>query len=1331
MKLKKILSIFLALTLMMGLMCASLPAEAEATTTWLDFEAKEMPYYLGDDTDWDAWSIDPSTPYNCATWNSWGYTQQNGAWVVRELVVPSSGTLTVDAIWGAAGYYHGGGEGDTIQFAIANGNKELIYPADGQMKTIAYGEKVDPALSVSVTAGESIYFIMGNPSKAALSYYMASIIRLNGTQLQGENGWHYGNTDGMAVQGGVSQNGAKWYYKYADSVEVTTADPDGYSDNGGGEYTVDYGPELVAMNKISTANGDVNNGWLGDGTYNHTVFTSGMGAYFGDESDSLVVRYTPEGDGDFKIGYAGLELRNSWADGSGVDFCIVDHTGKVVYPESGGVIEIRAGTGDPFDKSSAVAIYQSNLNAGEWLDFVIIPRGTRAASYAKYVYLAGSFTHSSMTTSGNRVDSSGRLFLSNSESQGSRNIQMFTASNVTVNKINTGDWKEFVQLEAAPSAAPATVEAWVNIPTSSPDWKTGTILSDMNGADGTGTAVMMDKFGHPRFVSGNVDWTVDSVDLRTGEWQHIAFTVDAANGVATFYRNGVAVATTTLTEAALAVSGKAPVIGGDLSYASTTAFQGGMKKLALFSDVRTADEIAADMAAVSSSADNILGYWVLNGVYADKTANSNDGTLTQVNSVWYDDGGLADAGEGEYTIVHIGDNQVVTDFFRGGYQLITQWIADNAERLNIQMVLNSGDLVNYANYVGTDTTNDQWQDAVAGMNILKAAGIPYVYAPGNHEYPSSGSNVPRTSAEFNDHFDIVDHLTQAKDAENETKLIYAYPSTNKISSTADLMLLENNTTGVTSYGNTYVETMENAVYLAELGGKLYAILALEVQPRFVVTDWAHTVMQALEAEYADITTVVVTHDYMSSSGTLVTYNSCFNAADRAISHTPASLYSDFLSQYKSISMVFCGHVATGISTRTDIGANGNKIVTIMNDQSYEGNGGEGNILLLRCKADGTVIKAEYYSPILEKYYVPQYQFDFDTAADSDLELSLPTMTNMEAGNGSDRWYVKNSTVGTMMGGALVGGTLLAAHKDYTGIRTFVPTVSGTASYTMGITYISASATASSTDEGGNTVKTPLFEMILCKDDGTVVWPADGKWHSVTAKETFVANFEVKAGEAIHLIGRMKDTTKTQAYINVTSTVAITDAEGVTSTYISNNANSGISYTEQGVNGWYANYLYHGSQITTVPASYTVTYGVDGEGGTIGASTSGTWGAETCTIPAGGTVRFTAKPDTGYRIVGYYVDGVYYRSTRRILTLPMIEEDMDVKVVFEKIPVVGDANNDGVVDVLDAVHLNVGIATDAAIIDDTVCDLVDDIAATDGVDILDIDDVKALRKEILG
>ena len=727
-----------------------------------------------------------------------------------------------------------------------------------------------------------------------------------------------------------------------------------------------------------------------------------------------------------------------------------------------------------------------------------------------------------------------------------------------------------------------------------------------------------------------------------------------------------------------------------------------MKKLALSASI---SDGAAELAIAGST-----HYYKLNGDNRDK-AGDNDGTKTAVNQDWYEAGKPADAdtANGEYTIVHIGDNQVVTDFIDDGYQEVTQWIADNAERLNIQMVINSGDLVNYA------ATASQWVDAKAGMDILKEAQIPYVYALGNHEYPMSGTKT-RTTAEFNDYFAIEDHLAQAVGQVNETKLVYAYPRTAKISGVEDLMpnTTEGNTSGVVSYGNTYVETMENAVYMVTMGGKQYAIFALECQPRFVVTEWAHTIMQALEAEYPDLITIVIEHDYLSSSGGLVTYNSCFDAAERAISHTPASLYSDFISQYKSIQMVLCGHVATGISSRTDIGVNGNKIVTIMNDQSYEGNGGEGNILLLRCKADGTVIKAEYYSPILEKYYVPQYQFEFDTAADSDVVLDLPAFTAMGTANGSDRWHITGSPYGTCVGGLLIG----VNNKNHLAVRTFVPTISGTATYTI--------TTSGYGDAYGKAA------LCVCKADGTVIWPAEGQWETELAKSSTykTSTFDVVAGEPIHLIMKPLATPSALIYIPAKSTISITDAESTTTSYTSNSASTGVSYETQGNNGWYANYYTASSSINLVPAPYTVTYGVDGEGGKISAASSGTSDGSKCVVSADGTVRFTASPDVGYRIVGYYVNGVYHKHTRRILTLPMIKKDLDVKVKFERIKLEGDTNGDGVVNIIDMVNMNNGVADESAFADKSVCDLVDAVAAADGVDVVDVDDVKELRKRIL-
>lgn len=1303
MKLRKILSIFLALTLMMGLMCVNLPAEAESTTTWLDFEAKEMPYYLGDDTDWDAWSIDPSTPYNCATWYSWGYAQKDGAWAIRELVVPNAGTLTIETIWGAVGIYQGGSASDSIQFGIANGNKELVWPSDGNLRTVTENtkESVNPDLSMEVEAGESVYFIIGNPTKASLAYYAGFVIRLNGTQLQGTDGYLFGNTDGMAVQGGVSQNGAKWYYKYADSVEVTTADPDGVSDLGQDVYEAVYTTEQ--MTKISTSN----NGWIGAGSYGSTSFAQGMNLYLR-AGQTNIVRYTAPEDGYFSIGYCGVELNTSvyypdaWTEEKGLDFAIVNQDGEVIWPAYGGAVEVR-GTDDPNDQATVPSrVYVYNMEAGDYLDFVYIPTATVPTFGTAYVTTSGSFSFN-----GDRIDSSGRLALSNSEEQGARNVQMLYSTDFAISKKNTSVWTEFVQLESALTAVPATVEVQVNVPTTVEDWKVGTVISDMYDPDGTGFAVMMNTFGRPRFVSGNVDWTAN-IDIRTGEWLRLTFTVDTANGTLSAYCDGVLADQTTLAEdAAPAVSGMVPVIGGDRSYSSTTAFQGAMKKLALSASVSDA---SAELTPSTST-----NYWLLNGVYTDKVAGNN-GKLSTVNTMWYE-GTPEDAADDEYTVVHIGDMQVTSDFMAGTYPQVTQWIVDNADRLNIQTVINSGDLVN------NEDETEQWEDAKAGMDVLTNNGISIVYGTGNHEYPSSGTKA-RTADSFNAYFPIDSYLTQGTE-DDPTKILYAYPSTDLIDGDAsNLTVLDSegaevtDTTdilvdGVLAEGYSFAETLENVVYTKTINGTPHIFFVLEVQPRITVVDnWAKTVMAALEASetYANAPVTVITHHYLTTAGKIDTTNGCFTEAHRTECYTPAELYSTFISQYKNIRTVLCGHVADDIATRTDIGANGNKIVSIMNDQSYEGDGGEGVILLLRYRADGTV-KAEYYSPILGRYYQASNQFEYDTADEGDdWVMDLSSMKEMGYYS-SGTWYIASSKQSATY--PYLQYRAMAVAGDYATIRSYQAGNTGTLSFTLAV------LTASSN-----------VEVCVCKDDGTVVWPTTGTWSTPSSSSTRTVSCDIEAGEKIHIIVKRIDTTVTSRATEYTEVRSGTiKVDGTTVESFSMTSSSSFP-TTQGENGWYSYYA-TASKLKLVPPAYTVNYGVEGDvGGSITATTGGTWAASSCTVPTGGTVRFTTKPAAGYRFVGYYVNGELITAYRQY-TMSNINADADVRAVFEKIPLVGDANNDGVVDVLDAVHLNVGIATDAAIIDDTVCDLVDDIAATDGVDILDIDDVKALRKEILG
>lgn len=1267
---KKFISIALTLILLVTtcFVAGILPASAESTEQhWLEFEAKQMKNYLGDSTDWDAWSIDETTPYRCATWINWGYAHSDFA-NIRKLVVSESGTLSIENKWGATGITNLTAD-QSFEFAILDKNKKIVYPENGDVATVVKDAPIEVNFTTTVEAGDEFYFVFMNPTTDPLAYYTSSIITLNSTRL--DNGGGYYATD-ITTQGASG-----WYFMYAEDVTKTTLDPNGYTDNGGDIYTAEY--TATQMTNIRVANGDVNNGWLGDPdkTVGTTTFAQGSNIYL-KTGETAIIRYTASEDGYFSIGYCGVKLKNSsgydnWTEEKGVDFSIVDSNGTLLYPEYGGPAQLR-GTDAPEDKATVPSrLYHYNMKAGEHIDFVFKPTATLPVSTTGYVQMNGSFSFN-----GKRVDSGGQLGLGYTSAQGTRGITMLYSTDAVIEKTVTDEWSEYVQLSKAFTAAPATIEAYVNIPAEVKDYKTGVILSDMGGEDDTnGTQVSVDYFGHPRLIlrGGEVDVTFDAVDLRTGAWEHVAFTYDGTTGEAKLYLNGDLADSRTASAVTLAASDRAAVIGNDMSYTKSAAFQGAMKKLVVYSDVRTEAEIEADMAAVSSSADGLIGYWVLNGAYTDRSSNANTGVLTNVGSAWYKDTAPAAAEDGEFTIVHIGDMQVTTDFLYGVYPKMTEWIASKKSDLNIQMVVNTGDLVN------NEDQSTQWTDAKNGMAVLTAANIPVVYSPGNHEYPSSGTGS-RDASTFNTHFPIADYFTQAgAEGEESTQIIYAYPNTEKLT-TVDALT---------------DETLENAVYLKYINGVPYIFFAFEVQPRNEVVAWANTVMPLIEAEYTDAVTIVADHHYLTVNGKIDDTNECFTETHRTECNTPEQFYTNFVSKYKSISLVLCGHVASDVATRTDIGTNDNKITTIMNDPSYEGDGGNGVMMLLRFKADGTV-KAEYYSPLLDAYYRTNSQFEFDST-EVEKKLSLPTMTELgwaRTGNSGDPTWFRSSS---FQGGHYIQYRAMHTYNNNAVSRSYKADIAGTMSYKINIT--SASTGVRTT---------------LCRADGTVLWPTTDLWYTSTASGASGAlsttvTFDVEKDEMIHLIVKNIDTATAKThYIEASGTITSYD-EAETVEFKSSEIGS-----TQGENNWYT-YELSTSKITEVPVSHTVSYSAT-EGGSVSASTGGTAEDGKLIIEQGGTAYFTTTPAEGYRFAGYFADGKLY-STGRKLVMANVDTDMTVEARFERIKIEGDSNIDGSVDILDLVLM----ANESDLVRKEMVDLVDD-------NIIDGNDTAALRQRLL-
>lgn len=1252
---KKFLAIFLSMTLLVSTVLISgvFTANAAKNDTWIIFDAKQIETFTPDTSvvsyggNWGG--------LNYMVYGMYNYAQPSIVNIIK-YVAQEDGTLVFDSTDSGNAGCQNTSPGNqwvngVIEFALLDKNGKVIFPTTGSPAVLTAGQSLPIDLTVDVAAGDEFYFYHLNTADTQANFTTQLDVRLNGNDV------NYGNnlcpTDPADFK---TQGAGGWYYMYADpaTVEILHADPNGVADFGGDKYVASY----TAKPMVKIEEGAYTGYWGSDTTSEGTLL-QGSCAYI-NTGDAVIVRFTAPEDGDLSSAFFGAGLytirdedkpwfHHWWTtgDGEGVDFFIVNQDGELVEPEYNGPTELRTPLGEGSSLNVGYFSYPY-MKKGDYIDIVIV--GVNNPD--RYpVSFGGDFSFN-----GVRMDAGGRMFLMNYEEQGHNNLQMFYATDVKVEKASTDPWLEYVRLEKSFTAVPATVEAFVNIPSDLPNYRTGTIISDNDNTSADGFTVSVGKYGHPRvqYANGTLDWTVESVDLRTGTWQHVAFTVDAATGTVSFYLDGVLKDSTTVSGITAAPSDRTPVIGNDLTYAPSTAFTGQMKKLAVWSDVRTPSEIAADMTEVDASAADLLGYYPLNGTYTDKSANGNDGRVTTVNTGYYE-GELEAAEDGEFTVVQMGDQQMISSGFPYVMPSITQWIVDNKAKLNIKAVVNVGDYVNQAE------DKNQWKEVQEATKLITDAKIPFIFAPGNHEYPASGSTV-RDEQYIKTNVPLADYFNQAAGLDNETTVLYAYPSTDKLSGVSDL---------------TDAMNIANAVYHIELGGQEYLFFMLEYQPRkTVIDDWAKVVMPKLEAEYPNAKTIVVTHSYIDPAGTVGYGDPPSFATDTAngiLCYSTAEMYDEFIGQYKSISMVLCGHVASGVATNTQYGVNGNKITCIMTDFSYDGNGGEGVLMLYRFKKDGT-IKVETYSALREEFYREQYQFYITLEDTCWLDFDAKPMTENAAA--SRQWYTTKYDSGVF---AHTYANTYAV-SDSAAIRTFVAHKSGTlyvGEPSWGGVGGIALADYSAADAS--------VKVAVTDDDGKILWPTDGKPFTLTKTNGQLIKFStpVETGDKIHFVFYGASSDGVHVVCNAFAYVGAYEGDWFNDAQITTNNN--LSKYDFGVDGsvdpfnkqgpmWYYNYSDTISEVTYNPnnpseglkPSFEVTYGVRGEGGSINVLHNGTVvGAGKIDMPRGGNALVYAIVNKGYRIKGYYRNGeaVGRQSPYNLIN---VTEDTEIVIEYEKI-----------------------------------------------------------------
>ncbi len=482
---------------------------------------------------------------------------------------------------------------------------------------------------------------------------------------------------------------------------------------------------------------------------------------------------------------------------------------------------------------------------------------------------------------------------------------------------------------------PYTVEAWVKIPEGVADSATGYIVSNANRAPYI--SMQMIAGGDLRLSWGVEDAGLAIVnknfdvptELRNGKWTHVAYTCDVANDTVVAYINGKVMCTW---ENAGLVDFDLPdhitphnlFSVGSLSVAnsSTNELDPSDSLLGWVADVRmwnkplTAAQVQQSMMTQYTQAHeglivNLPLNEKVNDSFADLSGNGYDAKVISVKMTFEEQ----THEPGAYSMIVIPDQQILAHYYEPELYGLYQWIADNREKENIQMVMSVGDLNDNCGNL------DQWQRNQNAWKLLPE-DLPYIVAPGNHDYD--------TNSGWNKGYGVREQLTLMNQY---------FPQS----------IFENYPTEIGFFDEV---NSANQWQAFAVNGNHYLVMALEYVPQDDVLAWANEVVEA----HPHHQVIMVTHSYVGSYGEL----------------DVPKVWSQFLSKHENIIMAFSGHVwSTAAVRRTDTGINGNQVHQVLMDaqMSDTGNKKVAMVGILRFNVDGTVCDVSYLSTSKGQYEV--------------------------------------------------------------------------------------------------------------------------------------------------------------------------------------------------------------------------------------------------------------------------------------------------------------------------------------------------------------------------
>ena len=494
------------------------------------------------------------------------------------------------------------------------------------------------------------------------------------------------------------------------------------------------------------------------------------------------------------------------------------------------------------------------------------------------------------------------------------------------------------------SNAPYTIEATVLVPSTVTD-RAGIIVGNYSDTQ-TYFSFEVIANGIPRFCftsesNGVIDYKFSKLHINTGEVVHLSLTYDPNTGDLICYINGgEQIQSTKIAKYKYnsEIFSNLLVMGNDLRGGSAQYFKGTIGSLAIYSDVRTSEEIKADYNGIDLNDSNLLVCYDLTGKsFGDEVNNlaRNKYNIAYKSKTYGDSTSWFDSETPTdflYSFAVVGDTQIIAQNYSSQFHMIYDWLIENSEEKKIGYVFGLGDITN-------TSSSSEW--SVAKENIFRLNGIiPYSVVRGNHDKLNSFNNAFATNSYYTSQFN---GFYQAGDMTNSWRKI-------------------------------------------SVGGVNYLMITLDYGASDAVLDWAGNIIEANPT----CKVIISTHAYLYRDGTTLDQGDVCPPATTGGYNNGDHMWDKLISQYENIFMVLSGHDPSAqVVVTQSTGVHGNLITQFLIDpQGVDASGiATGMVTMLYFKADGS-IEVETYSTIQEKHYKDSNQFIIEESSHHYTDLSI-------------------------------------------------------------------------------------------------------------------------------------------------------------------------------------------------------------------------------------------------------------------------------------------------------------------------------------------------------